>query len=191
MTARIMWQRLDIPGHEICALEARDGGWTLEGTALLVHDARPCELRYLIKCGNDWQTESVHVSGNIGERAVAAQVTRTADGLWTMNGSPVPTVSGCIDIDMGFSPSTNTLPVRRLNLAVGQSADVRAAWLRFPELTLEVLEQTYTRLEHDRYLYESAGGAFRRELSTTADGFVRDYPDFWRSEPVKPRASTD
>jgi len=55
-------------------------------------------------------------------------------------------------------------------------------WVRFPEFITEVLEQVYTRVARDRYLYESAGGAFRRELTVDAAGFVLDYPDLWISE---------
>jgi hypothetical protein len=91
-----------------------------------------------------------------------------------------PMVQGCIDVDLGFSPSTNLLPIRRLKLAMGARANVRAAWVRFPELTLEVLEQTYTRMAELTYLYESAGGEFKRELTVNSDGFVVDYPGLWR-----------
>jgi hypothetical protein len=96
----------------------------------------------------------------------------------------VPALQGCTDVDLGFSPSTNLLPVRRLGLAIGARAPVRAAWVRFPELTLEVLEQAYTRVSATTYLYESAGGAFRRELTVNSAGFVLEYPDFWRAEAV-------
>jgi uncharacterized glyoxalase superfamily protein PhnB len=82
---------------------------------------------------------------------------RSSDNAWTVNDTPRLALDGCIDVDLGFSPSTNLLPIRRLRLAVGQRAAVRAAWVRFPELTLEVLEQTYTRLSESTYLYESAG----------------------------------
>jgi uncharacterized protein len=67
-------------------------------------------------------------------------------------------------------------------LAVGASAAVRAAWVRFPELTTEVLEQVYTRLAQELYLYESAGGSFRRELVVNEVGFVLEYPGLWRAE---------
>jgi hypothetical protein len=40
-------------------------------------------------------------------------------------------------------------------LEVGQSQDVSAAGLKFPDLTLEILSQRYTWLETDRYLYQS------------------------------------
>jgi len=59
---------------------------------------------------------------------------------------------------------------------------MRAAWIRFPDLTTDVLEQVYTRLSPERYLYESAGGSFRRELVVDATGFVSAYPGLWRAE---------
>ena len=104
-----------------------------------------------------------------------------------MNGVDVPAVSGSEDIDLGFSPSTNLLPIRRLALKVGEHAAVRAAWVRFPELTLELLEQSYTRIASDCYRYESAGGsdgggAFQRDLKVDENGFVLEYPDLWYAE---------
>jgi hypothetical protein len=113
---------------------------------------------------------------------VDLHVARNDIGEWTLGGAPARSLDGCDDIDLGFSPATNLLPIRRLGLNVGASAVVRAAWVRFPELATEVLEQVYTRLSRDHYLYESAGGAFRRELTVDEAGFVLDYPDLWRAE---------
>lgn len=56
---------------------------------------------------------------------------------------------------------------------------MRAAWISFPELTTEVLKQVYTRLTPNQYLYESAKGTFRRELTVDESGFVLDYPGLW------------
>jgi hypothetical protein len=61
---------------------------------------------------------------------------------------------------------------------------VRAAWVRFPELALEVLEQSYTRLGPATYRYESAQGTFVRELTVDADGFVLEYPELWRAAAI-------
>jgi hypothetical protein len=91
-------------------------------------------------------------------------------------------------VDLGFTPSTNTLPIRRLTLAVGASAPVRAAWLRFPELTLESLEQVYLRTAERTYRYESAGGQFVAVLEVGAAGLVSRYGDYWRAE-VGPQAA--
>jgi hypothetical protein len=178
----ILWRRLDIPGHEVAELASDRGGWRLSGVALLAHEGRPCRLEYEISCDATWQTRSATIHGTLGEVAATLDLSRSAEGAWHVDGVLVPQLQGCVDVDLGFSPSTNLLPIRRLNLAIGARASVRAAWVRFPGLTLEDLEQVYTRLGERTYLYESAGGAFRRELTVNHSGFVVDYPDFWRAE---------
>ena len=99
-----------------------------------------------------------------------------------MNGKSCPEVDGCIDIDLNFSPVTNTLPIRRLDLSEGGSERVRAAWLRFPSFKLEALAQTYTRLDGTTYRYVSGSGSFTREIKVDEFGLVTDYPDYWRGE---------
>src|SRR4051812_38604741 len=184
MGTRILWQRVDHPGHEISALDPRDGGWQLAGTVLLVHERMPCELTYSIQCDLEWETQSVWIRGQVGAKPVSLAFTRTSASEWYSNGLHVPEVDGCIDIDLGFSPSTNLLPIRRLGLAIGSRAVVRAAWVRFPELSLELLDQAYTRLDESHYLYESADGSFRRELLVGANGFVLEYPGYWRTDAI-------
>jgi hypothetical protein len=178
----ILWRRLDLPGHEIATLAGDRSGWHLSGVALLAHEGRPCRLEYEIDCDATWETRTVSIRGAVGGVSTTLDLSRSAEHAWHENGLLVPQLQGCVDVDLGFSPSTNLLPIRRLDLAIGGRASVRAAWVRFPELTLEVLEQVYTRLSERTYLYESAGGAFRRELTVNHSGFVVDYPDFWRAE---------
>jgi hypothetical protein len=101
---------------------------------------------------------------------------------WYLNGVESGAVEGCLDIDLGFSPSTNLLPIRRLALAVGEEATVRAAWLPFPSLDFATLAQVYRREGETTYRYESGGGAFVRMLDVNAVGFVTSYPGLWHVE---------
>jgi uncharacterized protein len=158
------------------------GGWRLSGVAVLAESERPCRLRYVITCDAEWHTRRCRLRGYIGAASLSLDLARDPAGEWAVDGARAPALSGCDDVDLGFSPATNLLPIRRLRLTVGASAPVRAAWVRFPELTTEVLEQVYTRIAPERYLYESAGGAFRRELTVDALGFVLHYPELWRAE---------
>jgi hypothetical protein len=89
---------------------------------------------------------------------------------------------GCIDLDLNFSPSTNLLPIRRLDIAIGETADIKAAWLRFPSFKLEPLPQRYHHLDETTYHYESGGGEFVADLRVNRSGFVIDYPGLWQSE---------
>ena len=182
MSHSILWRRLDLPGHESARLYSADSRQHLTGTAAFLHDHQPCRLDYLVVCDSEWRTLSTRVAGWVGDEEVAIEVVADPAGHWQLNGVAQPAVAGCIDIDLGFSPSTNLLPIRRLNLQVGQQAKVRAAWLRFPGFAFESLDQIYRRLDHNTFRYESGGGRFVRDLEVNEAGFVTLYPDFWELE---------
>lgn len=178
----VLWRRLDRPGHEAARLSFEDSCWHLRGTAVFAHEGQPCRLDYLVVCDEEWRTLSGRVAGWVGGEAVEVEVSVDAGRRWWRNGEEWPEVAGCIDLDLNFSPSTNLLPIRRLGLEMGQSAEVRAAWLRFPGFRLEPLPQIYRRIAEATYRYESAGGRFVRELPVDAAGFVTVYPGLWKLE---------
>jgi hypothetical protein len=169
----ISWERLDIPGRDSAELASVPGGWRLSGFAEFAGQ----RVEYEARCGEDWVTESATVAGE----GFDVELLRNAAGEWSMNGSKVWEVTGCDDIDFEFSPCTNTLPIRRLNLAVGESVVIRAAWLRFPSLALQPYDQRYTRTGEITYRFESDDGNFVRELTVNDAGLVVDYPGLWRA----------
>lgn len=171
-----------MPGHEACRLTEIESGWRIAGTAVFFHEGQPCRLEYAIACDEQWRTLSALVSGWVGERDVEVEVIRDDAGLWHLNRDLVPEVEGCVDVDLNFSPSTNTLPIRRLDPEVGHSVSVRAAWLRFPSFQLEPLEQSYTRVGANLYRYESAGGRFVASVEVDEAGLVTEYGEIWRRE---------
>lgn len=184
--AAILWRREDRPGHESARISRDGGGWVLAGAAVFAHEGRPCRLDYRIVCDDGWRTRSATVTGWVGAEAIGIEIRVGGTGTWLLNGAECPQVEGCIDLDLNFSPSTNLLPIRRLRLGVGDEAEVRAAWLRFPSFTFEPLPQVYRRLSEEKYRYESDGGAFVRDLTVNAAGFVTRYPDFFEAEVMGP-----
>ncbi len=184
VTASILWRGLYFPGHEACRLFLLNAAWHLEGAALFAHDQKPCRLEYQVICDAAWRTLSAKIDGWVGQKAVSIQVKTDSHQHWWLNGLEQGGVNGCIDLDLNFSPSTNLIPIRRLNLAVGESAEVTAAWLRFPSFTIEPLPQRYTRLDEATYRYESAGGQFVADLKVNQLGFVIDYPGLWQASAV-------
>lgn len=113
---------------------------------------------------------------------IGVDISVDSDCRWQLNKEQCAGVTGCVDLDLNFSPVTNTLPIRRLNLAVGKAAKVRAAWLSFPSFKLEPLEQVYTRVKMSKYLYQSGDGRFGAELEVDKAGLVIHYPNFWQIE---------
>ena len=178
----ILWRGLYFKGHESCRLSSAGGEWHLDGTAIFSHEGRPCQLAYQIACDETSHTLSTYVRGWLGSTTIDIHIRTDHDKRWWLNDTEQPQVVGCTDIDLNFSPSTNLLPIRRLGLAIGQAAMVKAAWLRFPSFQLELLSQAYRRLGEDTYRYESAGGQFVAELKVDSSGFVLDYPNLWQAE---------
>ena len=177
----ILWRGLLLPGHEACRVMSQDSHWQIEGTAVISHEQQPCRLNYQIVCDSAWQTLSAQVQGWLGNMVIDVQI-KTDQGHWWLNEMEQPQVEGCTDIDLNFSPSTNLIPIRRLHLAIGESAEVKAAWLRFPSFKLEPLPQRYHHLDEDTYRYESAGGQFVADLKVNQIGLVVDYPGIWQAE---------
>src|SRR4030081_2057105 len=115
----ILWRRIDQPGHEAARIVPDGSGWRVLGCAVCAFEGQPCRLEYSILCDSQWKTRSAEGTGFVGTTEVKKHV-QVNGANWLLNGKASPAVAGCIDVDLNFSPVTNTLPIRRLNLAVGQ-----------------------------------------------------------------------
>jgi len=111
---------------------------------------------------------------------VAIQIGRV-DADWLLNGILQADAAGLVDLDLGFTPATNLIAIRRLDLAVGKESPAPAAYLPFPALRLERLEQTYKRLDAGRYRYTAPAYGYDDLLTVAATGLVTAYPGLWRA----------
>ena len=182
--SRARWRRLDVPGREAATITRTPSGWRLAGE-LDVEDAGvAATLRYSIECDPAWRTRSAVIEGEANGSPVRFALAADGAGGWTRDGVAMPQLAGALDVDLGFTPATNTLPIRRLGLAVGASAPVRSAWLRFPELRLEPLDQTYTREADRTFRYHALvdGQPFIARLDVDAYGRVVRYEGLWEME---------
>jgi hypothetical protein len=178
------WRRLDVPGREESLLEQTVEGWRISGTIEVEEGGFAAKLSYVIDCDPSWHTRSADVLGEANGKPVEYRIVTDGQGNWTLDGKPLPHLAGAEDSDFAFTPATNTLLIRRLGLAVGQSASVRTAWLRFPELRLEALEQSYTREAERVYRYRAMvdGEPFTARLDVDGHGRVLRYEGLWEVE---------
>lgn len=145
----ILWQGLIGPSMERFVVARTEMGCQLAGLILRAHQDSP----YVV---------SLVVDGA---------------GHWSRDGEQLQAFDNCVDVDLEWSPSTNTLPIRRLGLALGESRAVTAAWVRFPSLEVQHLEQSYERVDERRYRYRC--GRFTADLAVDDDGMVRQYGVNW------------
>jgi len=174
-----LWQQIGGLGLEHCTLsQSANGEWSFAGVVALAMNETPAHVTYTVTCDSAWRTRLVQVRQVLGDAEASFDAVVEAGERWRIAGQPEDAIQGCLDVDLGVSPATNTLPIRRLALAVGDSAEVTAAWVRFPALSVEPLWQRYTRLEERRYRYESASG-FSAELVVDELGLVTQYAGGW------------
>jgi len=174
----LIWQRHTPPGAEYFGLWRDDSGWQLRGTVIVPLNFLPVRVRYGIVCDAGWRTRAVHVAFRTGTKEQALHLTADGNGNWERAGEALPELQGCLDVDLEVTPATNTLPVRRLALSPGHHANVTAAWVRFPDLTIEPLDQAYRCTGEGRFRYESGTG-FTAEIETDDLGLVTRYADLW------------
>lgn len=186
----VLWQRLDAPGTEYCMLQPAAKGWLLQGNSVTLLDGQPMRVMYQIRVDEAWRTHRIAVDMLVGANRQRIHVVRHDRRGWRTRpaNEELTQLRDCIDVDLSLSPATNTLPIRRLNLTPGQSADLSAAWIRFPQtpggaLTIEPCAQRYTRLDSKRYLYE--GGCTPESAGSSAViavddlGLLTFYEGFW------------
>ncbi len=151
-------------------------GRLLKGTVVgVMKDQRPTLASYEIYCDQNWLTHRMQVERRVGNDVKTLTLSVESRGLWRSSGQELRVIRGCDDVDLALTPATNTLPIRRLNLQVGSSASIIAAWVKFPDLTVEPLSQRYTRLSKDTFRYESNTG-FSAEIVVDDLGLVIAYP---------------
>jgi hypothetical protein len=95
---------------------------------------------------------------------------------WIVDGALRPDLSEAIDVDIVLTPFTNTLPIRRRRLEIGEHADFVMAWIDVPSLDVTADPQRYTRLDRFHYRFDSLDSDFTRDLEVDADGIVVHYP---------------
>lgn len=181
-TTTAVWRRLDAPGHDACRLTGNGREWRIEGTAIFVVSGAHVHLAYEVKCDRGWKTREGTVRGWFGQKSVDLVARRTDNNQWALNGSRVPGLEDCVDLDLGFTPATNLLQLRRLALADGEAMDDPVAWLNVNDGTLSLLRQRYERRSSDSYWYEAPRFEYSAMIEVDESGFPKRYPDLWEAQ---------
>jgi uncharacterized protein len=177
----ILWHCSLLSSSEHAVLAESQDGYRLRGIAVLPLGELPCHIEYAVAVDRQWRPGQARatITTPSGTREI---VLRSRHGAgWEVNGELMSHLDGCPDIDFGWTPATNTVPIRRLGLDTGGTASITAAWVRFPELDVVASEQQYRRLAIDRWQYTS--GEYDYQLVVDPDtGLVLAYgDDLWRT----------
>lgn len=172
-------------GFEVVVFTAGPSRLDLRGSTAAVEDGEAWAVHYDIALDRAWRTTGATVGGLSadGPREVTLEV--DASGHWRVDGSARPDLDGCLDVDLEASACTNTIPVHRMNLGVGDGADAPAAYVRAADLAVERLEQRYLRIDdtggpHRRYEYSAPAFGVTTPITCDDAGLVLTYPGIAR-----------
>ena len=176
---RVIWRRiLDDHSFEECVVSAMPDRFGIAGDVIAAQDGVPLVVRYDIGCGEDWSARSVAIEQRLGNVTRHLKLERTGDG-WLVDSIRDVRLDGCAEPDLGLTPSTNALAIRHLELAIGQVAEIKCAWVKFPALSVEPSLQRYERLGERDYRYTNVASGFTALVAVDALALPVCYESIW------------
>jgi len=173
------WEHWSGRGLEHLVLTERGTGIVAVAVSIVADDP-PYAVRYRLQCDAEWRCRELDVE--IVDTGRTVRLRGDGRGRWTdADGTRLPQLDGAIDVDVSITPFTNTLPIRRLDLAAGSAREIAVVYVRAPALSVELDHQRYICVEpRRRYRYEAVDGTFAADIEVDGDGLVLTYPGLFR-----------
>jgi hypothetical protein len=144
-------------------------------------DGEPFRLTYRLHWDDRGLIQHAELEATKGTQVRSLSLNAAGHGRWSSAQSEhLPQLDGCIDIDIWPTPLTNSFPIWRSHLKIGERQEFRMAWVSAPDPTVVAKPQAYTRMEERLYLFESLDGTgFKATLPVDEYGLVTDYPELF------------
>lgn len=198
MKRLLLWTGLDAWRAEAVTLDLTARGVRAAGTQLGTYPL-PYRLDYRLDVDERFVTRSLRakVAGEGWSRGL--RLVREGDGRWVAEatidgaaelpaaGGETLVLEGALDCDLGLSPLTNLMPIRRhgLHRRPGR-VDLLVAWVSVPDLGVHPSHQRYEHVRAGaegsvvRYVDLGTHQGFVSELEVDATGLVVTYPGLAR-----------
>lgn len=169
----VRWRTWDGEGDEVTTLTWENEGWTVSG---LVSRER---LQYVVRLSAGWKVRQFILFRDMDEPDL--WLGTDGAGRWgEVNGAHRTELDGCYDVDLTCTPFTTILPIRRLLLEEGDSAELPVVRIDPETLGVRADVQRYTRLASHRWGFEQPSTRFSVEFDVDEHGLVVDYPGLFR-----------
>lgn len=168
-TAR--WAGWDSDDIEVTELRWENEGWTISG------EVSRERVQYVLRLTATWQVRQFLLFRDLQDPDLWLYTDGTA--RWgEMNGARRLELDGCYDIDLPCTPLTNSLPIRRLELHVGDRAELAVLSVDVETLGVRPVTHRYLRLDTHRWAF--AEGDESVEFEVDSYGLVIDQPGRFR-----------
>ena len=178
----IFWQALYTTGLEHAHVEKYEQQIRVDGLVIGIENNVPFRVRYKILTDERGHVTSVQVidlTGGLPDVYYASN----GQGTWVDKvGKPHPVFEGCIDVDITVTPFTNTLPISRMNMQVGETREFSMVYIQPTEkMSVVRAEQRYTCLSQtdQNAIYRFQQDDFQADITVDQHGLVVEYPELF------------
>lgn len=173
----VRWTTVDhdgtVVGDEELTISWDNEGWTVSG---VVSQQR---VQYVVRLSAMWQVRQFLLFRDLDEPDL--WLATDGGGRWgEMNGAHRLELDGCTDLELAITPFFASLPIRRLPLEVGHTAEIAVATIDVDTLDVQVAHRRYTRDSAHRWTVASSGHDATTEFEVDQFGLVLDHPGGFR-----------
>ena len=170
---RARWVRWDGGGDEELTLTWENEGWTASG---IVSAER---VQYVMRLSPTWHVQQFLLFRDLDQPDL--WLATDGGGRWgEVNGAHRVELDGCHDLSLPITPFTATIPIRRLPLLVGHTADITTVTVDVDTLEVRPEHQRYTRVGEHRWAFTRLETGDSVEFDVDAHGLVLDQPERFR-----------
>ena len=168
-TAR--WATWEGDESEVTDFRWENEGWTISGQV-----ARE-RVQYVVRLNASWQVRQFLLFRDLDDPDLWLATNGSA--RWgEMNGAHRVELDGCYDVALPCTPLTHSLPIRRLPLHVGDSAELPVVAIDVETLDVRAVTYRYMRLDTNRWAFSHGDHAV--EFDVDRHGLLVDYPGRFR-----------
>src|SRR4030095_8703350 len=132
-------------------------GFVADGCEVAVKGSTRWSCRFTLGLDGAWRTRALRVEVSAGSALGRLRLDADGAGRWWRDGTALPALDGCLDVDLAATAFTTPVPLQRLRLQAGQAQRVTVARVDVPALLVERRDQQFARLGPagglDRYDY--------------------------------------
>ena len=175
MQINILWSGIEYYSLENCIIDFGGGENAVKSIIIGYYHKKIYQVTYVIKLNREWETNACSVEFQY-ENKVRKFEFVSDNSRWTLNGAYRAEFDHCTDVDIPLTPFTNSLPINRLKLDVGQEKEIDIVYIDLLENNIRHVRQKYRKLSSGLYKYENIPNDFEAEIEVDRDGFVVQYP---------------
>lgn len=157
----------------------KEGSFHCKGELVGNKNNRIYGVEYQVVTTSNWEARFFDIRCQEGHRFFQLSGHKLNE-QWIIDEQEYPQFKDCLDIEIAVTPFTNTLPISRLKLEIGESISIPVLYINPLEEQFTLVQQAYTKLAENTYHYRNIWSDFEATITVDADGFVVEYPGLFK-----------